>query len=182
MPLSTHPAKLIFCWISALLLPVMRGLRRGTGSLHWCGRFTGKFCAKKIISVVNIANKNTLGWPKKKKIKQAFTWWDTVFNRKKLYVHLWISPSFWWYFWHSLEMICVSVFFVLHSALVVLSPEKRCNLRREINIWKGIQFKRVHQKLLSASAEALAVVFVCSISHLLPMSPTFPSLSGSPDS
>lgn len=54
-------------------------------------------------------DKNTLGW---QKIKQAlFLARHRVFNLKKVMcVRSWISSSFWWYSWHTPDMICASVF------------------------------------------------------------------------
>lgn len=148
MPLSTHPAKLIFCWILFLLLPVMRGLRRGTGSLHSCGRFAGKLCGKEIISVVNIANKSALSFPpKKKKIEQVlYLVVPSDFNLKNcVYIYEFL-PHFDDTVVTLWKWDVFLFFFVLCSALVVPSLEKRCNLQKG-NRLRGLHFKRVHQKL-----------------------------------
>lgn len=119
LPLEADAFKPIPCQVNFLLnisspAACNKGLRRGTvvgnrkfammWEVYW------KFCAKKIIQWSTLLAK--VHWADKKMSNKLCTWRDTVFNPEKcpLCVHSWVSSSFWWYSWHTLEMICVFCF------------------------------------------------------------------------
>lgn len=162
----------------------MKGLRRkkneqplGTGSVWWCGRCTGKFSAKTIISMFNTTK---IHWPNNNnKIEQAlYLLGHCFYSKKSICVHSWISSSF-WYSWYPLEIcFCFPVFFTLHWLFPVwkrdVTSKRRCRKGDLIQErpWEAPLESLPCKPLLRCSCSMSPVWFLHS--HLCP------SLSGPP--
>lgn len=93
-------------------------------------------------------------------------------------VHSWISSSFWWCSWYCGNKFLFS--FVLHSALVFPSLEKRCNLRRRFMKGDPIQESPSEAPLESLPCKPL-LRCLCAASHIWFLRPSLtPSLSEFP--